>query len=289
MEIIKKKDICNVCRDVKSKVLHHDSSFIYNICKNCGHVFQSNRRPEEFYLSLPYTVAESKVDRVDFFKYDAHTRNRGNYIYEFIQKYVSSDYCSSILDVGSGFGGVGYYLNKHLKAKRVVGVTPDYNPKTFTHYLGIDFIKFNYNQPIKGKYDVIIMTHVLEHFIEPLQALKAARENITSKGILYVEVPSFQWEGARHRPIFTPVHISYFSKSSLQNLLEFAGFKIVKVKESKYWGSIKIVAIPDKKQKTLIAHKENWKLKILSWKAKNYLLYYIVNLYKKFIHVKPND
>lgn len=279
---------CNVCDSSKIKTLSNNDNFTYSICKSCGHVFQSNRRSEEFYSSLPYTVAQSKITNVQSLEYDKHVNNRGTYIYDFIKNFIKP-YHKSILDIGSGFGGVSYYLGKLMNIKNILGVTPDYDPNVFNKYEGIDFIKSTYNKPINGKYDLIIMSHVLEHFINPIEALKNVKQNISDQGLLYIEVPSFQWEGARHYPIFTQVHLSYFSKKSLENILENVGFKIIKIKESKYWGSIKILAIPINIKKPIIKNKENWRFKIFNWNLKKYFLYYIINLYKKFIHIKPND
>lgn len=280
---------CNICKSYDATTLHNENGFIYSICKSCGHVYQSDRSSKEFYLSLPYTVAQVKVTNVRPLAYDIHANNRGTYIYDFIKDYIKPLNCNSILDIGSGFGGVTYYLGKLIKAKKILGVTPDYNSKTFTQYDGIDFIKSAYGTSVKGHYDLIIMSHVLEHFISPIVALKNARKNISNHGLLYIEVPSFQWEGIRHQPIFTPIHLSYFSKKSLENIIEHAGFRIVKMKESKYWGSIKIVAVSSDLKNQIVKNKENWIFKIITWKLKKYFVYCIIKLCGKFMNIKHND
>jgi len=201
------------------------------------------------------------------------------------------------LDIGSGYGGVSYYLNDHLKFKTVVGVTPDYDEKNNSKfYKNINFIQSTYQTPIDGKFDVVILVHTLEHFINPINALLNIKTNLSKNGILYVEVPNFFWEEIIVSPIYTNVHLSYFSKKSLINLLKYCGFKIIKVKESKYWGNIKVIACHDDEYENISNKKqffkkngETWFFKLFKLNFYKLFSYPIVRMIKKYFRIKPND
>jgi SAM-dependent methyltransferase len=68
-----------------------------------------------------------------------------------------------------------------------------------------------------GRFDVVTMTHVLEHCVDPLLALRNAAELLTPGGLLFIEVPNneaiaarrsgtcwFHFDAGRHLNFFTP-------------------------------------------------------------------------------------
>ena len=144
------------------------------------------------------------------------------------------------------------------------------------------------NDNFKEKYDLAIMCHVMEHFIDPVQALNKINKMLNKNGLLYVEIPSFHYAEIRSNPQFCPVHLSYFSKKKILQLLEYNNFEIIKVKESKYWGNIKIVAIK-KSNTTKHDLKENYITKLLKWEINKKIINKINKLVKKFKKIGPND
>ena len=80
-----------------------------------------------------------------------------------------------------------------------------------------------------GKFDFVILSHVLEHVKELRQALYHVRELLPASGYLYVEVP----DASRYADfVFSPFqdfnteHINHFSLQGLTNLLRICGFNI---------------------------------------------------------------
>ena len=85
----------------------------------------------------------------------------------------------------------------------------------------------------QGSFGLITMFHVLEHLIDPLNALVQTRSLIDSKGLLAIEIP--QWRSAgriarrsRWAQLRPPEHINFFSKRSLAYALESAGWAVVR-------------------------------------------------------------
>jgi 2-polyprenyl-3-methyl-5-hydroxy-6-metoxy-1,4-benzoquinol methylase len=83
-----------------------------------------------------------------------------------------------------------------------------------------------------GRYELITITHVLEHLREPVRALVWIRRHLAPGGLGVVEVPNWGdllrplW-GRRFRPLELGDHVSFFERSSLAGALERAGLDIV--------------------------------------------------------------
>jgi len=82
-----------------------------------------------------------------------------------------------------------------------------------------------------GPYDVVILSHVLEHVRDVKPALEYVKRFMTSGAILYVEVPDasryvdFAWSPFQD---FNSEHINHFSLGSIANLLRQCGFHPLK-------------------------------------------------------------
>ena len=80
------------------------------------------------------------------------------------------------------------------------------------------------------RFDVALMSHVLEHVSNPNQLLQDIRSRLNKKGIIYVKVPNYGSWTVRHVirgkwASFLPLqHLWYFDSRSLCQLLKSAGF-----------------------------------------------------------------
>ncbi len=84
-------------------------------------------------------------------------------------------------------------------------------------------------------FDVIIMSHVLEHITDLSAALKIVRELMKEETLLYIEVPGVKalhwdkWQYYRRDFLnyFTLAHVWHFSLRTLVSVLELHGFQLV--------------------------------------------------------------
>lgn len=92
--------------------------------------------------------------------------------------------------------------------------------------------------------DAVVMSHVLEHVLHPLQELERLAGRLTHGGVLLINVPNAR---ARSRRLLgkawgwwqVPVHVHHFDARSLSRLLEQSGFRVSSVEyfgaDSLFW------------------------------------------------------
>lgn len=278
---------CPICKFNCTKSIHvqivDHYPYIYHLCKICGFVFQQRRYEREHYEKLPCSFPKD---------YDAHSWRRASYILDFCKNSFDAPvFCSpsltpKILDIGCGPGGVMKYIKRMIPDSEVSGYTLDMGEEKQTDlqilYRNIeDFYKLDFMAT--EKHDFIILSHVTEHFYDLRTAMNNIYKHLAVNGILYIEVPSFHWCEVRTPSKWTPEHLSYFTKRSLTNLLNNHGFKILRIKDSRYWGNIKVVATTQNEWDVEMKPESGWWTMIKHYLAKASYPYYRT---KKW-HINP--
>ena len=149
------------------------------------------------------------------------------------------------LEIGPGAGTlITLFKNK---GSNVTGIEPD---KITADWLiakkGLmiynqffkDFVKSKNFLLNKGKYDIIAVCHVLEHIPQPVEFLENIKMLTNSKtGMLYIEVPNIYkpyFDGIKWKDYCYPGHLFYYSSSTLRQLLEQSGFKIIELTDDEF-------------------------------------------------------
>ena len=140
-----------------------------------------------------------------------------------------------------------------------------------------------------NKYDLIIMSHTLEHLMHPETIIDYIdRCLLDTNGLLYIEVPSLYTRGIRMGDTFIPHHISYFTKTSLTNLIQInSGLREIKTRQSNYWGSIKTLYIKLQMNYQVESYNKEKFVEIKYWlsQVKNK----VNKLRVKYLHKKPRN
>lgn len=197
-------------------------------CETCGLVFYNPmptaRFLENFYTEsyrLLYRGAASLSARD---KALLGIDERMNYSGSLIAKRVEAASGGAVLDYGCGDGSLLANLVGRKKYTRVYGIEPsDYarlaSAKGIRILGGIDEI------PESETFDLIILNHVFEHVREPLDLIRKLRRSLSEGGLVYLDVPdmsAYRSVGSLHL-----AHVLHFSDTSLQNIMNLAGFEIV--------------------------------------------------------------
>ncbi len=152
--------------------------------------------------------------------------------WEYIQQYrKSSGEPIAILDVGGGHGFIGMVAVKDPKV-------------TCTEYCVIEKDKFfceslkktwgskhghiqlrvqDSFDGLKAVYDVIVISHVLEHLNDPKALLAQASRLLKPNGCIFIEVPH---EDFRFKADVFP-HLIFFNEASMRKMVEDGGLRVV--------------------------------------------------------------
>lgn len=158
---------------------------------------------------------------------------------ELFPKYVSN---GKALEVGIGNGRYLNYLKRH--GWNVAGI--DLSPqaaKVAKKLFDIDvFIGQLEECPFPDEtFDYVHLSHVLEHFFDPLESMKKVFSLLKKGGIVCIEVPNGEGFGAKISKDYwygwdAPRHLFTFTPKTLKLLVEQAGFKVNKIR-TKVWNS----------------------------------------------------
>jgi 2-polyprenyl-3-methyl-5-hydroxy-6-metoxy-1,4-benzoquinol methylase len=193
-------------------------------CQKCGFIFANSLLRED--VILKYYEAMSNYENHG--TQGAHSPSEKNNIERQVDLICSAfpvDFKGRALDIGCS---VPYGLSL-LKDNgwSVLGADPSEKCVSIAKEMyDIDVIKgffedINLNET--GKFDLIILSHVLEHLISPSDALLHIRKLLKDNGILYIEVPNLM-ETNNLTGYFTFEHINYFTTTSLRNILMRNGY-----------------------------------------------------------------
>ncbi len=142
-----------------------------------------------------------------------------------------------ILDVGSGPGF--FLLHGKLRGWETLGIEPSPQAAAHSRELGLEIVEdflTNGTAHQLGMFDVVHMSEVLEHIIDPREMLELVRGVLTPGGMLCVVVPNdynpFQYAlrtvcGYKPWWVAPPHHVNYFDFESLGRLMSSTGFEVV--------------------------------------------------------------
>ena len=149
--------------------------------------------------------------------------------YLYIEKYlkIKNSKNKKILEIGSGRGQTTFWLDQ--MGFEVLGIEPDRkNVSIVNQKLNNSKLIASTIEDFKNSdtYDVIWVSHVLEHLLDPIEFLQQIKVNLNEEGILFIEVPNCENLSMLKNSIIEP-HIWHFSRNSLQNICREVDFDIV--------------------------------------------------------------
>jgi SAM-dependent methyltransferase len=90
---------------------------------------------------------------------------------------------------------------------------------------------------LSRKFDLVIMSHVLEHLVDPVQTLRYAYDTFLKKGgVLYIDVPTRDYElrSADAAAVAPESHLVFFDGQGLKQVLALIGFAENRIEGAKY-------------------------------------------------------
>lgn len=231
---------CPVCAGGEGRPLHHQrfvlpeghplgSGYDVVCCSGCGAAFADTVTEQAAYDAF----------YAEFSKYDSAELSTGSGAADFdlirlrdtaerIAGHVDRD--ARVLDIGCATGGLLHELQL-LGFKQLVGV----DPSAACVQYGRDQFELEMHQgtladlPDIGQFDLVIVSHVLEHVERVGEAIGSIASVLAPAGRVYVEVP----DPMRYRELlvapfqdFSTEHINHFSDRALSNIAAVHGLSV---------------------------------------------------------------
>jgi len=223
---------CPICKNknlliIKKNFFIEYSKKSYYLCKcsKCYHVFVKN--PPNQNCITKYYKKKFWNDKIIINNEDINWKKilnktpgsveryfRATRQYKFISKYIK-DKKKRILDYGSGYSPLMFIFKK----KKFENLHVFEYDQSIIKYLRTQGIN-NYNKK-KNKFDLICLSHVLEHVLDPVRFIKSLKKNLHKKTLIYFDVPFQDYK----EQFSENCHLHFFSKRSMQIL--FKEFKLI--------------------------------------------------------------
>ena len=223
--------LCNGMLDEYSKESNLDLSI--NHCKNCNLYISGNTKQEviekvsELYKGDYWNEHNSETSiNSEYTDVDSQGKRR-NWVSQFLytKQYITG---KTLLEIGVGAGQSILWFEE--EGFDVSGIEPDgRNVSMINKVLKRGKVaKTSVEEFSSDKvFDVIWMSHVLEHLIEPVRFLKKIRNNLKKSGIFFIEVPNCEYEPMLQSSIEKNPHLYHFTKKALTKMVERTGYKIM--------------------------------------------------------------
>jgi 2-polyprenyl-3-methyl-5-hydroxy-6-metoxy-1,4-benzoquinol methylase len=232
---------CPICETDKSHFFYgkerNDRTANYVICGSCGLVYQSPRMTSmefnEYYKASFRTETSATVGDLD--QYILRRTAAGRRIKKFVSKHQKENFLQrfglfrkSVLDVGCGSGAVLLPFKERRYICRGLDI-----PSSMTEYgrtqLDLDIAELPFDEfQTEDQFDLIILSHVVEHILNPIDFLAKVRTLLKDDGGVYVEVPDVERPyGKDPKFFFLLGHVYYYSLTTLENIFNKCGFELV--------------------------------------------------------------
>ena len=199
------------------------------ICEKCGFIFTGNPFEQELLDNRYKNYSKFEFDDDSYILDEAEDyKVRSRRQYQFIDRVIGMKEIESVLEVGASSG---YNLSLYKKNCKCLGIEPskrncinakqiygvELYPGTFEEYM---------NSGIEEKFDIIFLSMVLEHIVNPVDFLKNC--SVINNKYLFVEVPVLDYKYVDEPyGIFCEEHVNLFTLESLQKIMKECGYKLV--------------------------------------------------------------
>ncbi len=224
----------------------------FSICKECGFIYQSKTvEPTEM-----RNYYEKSIVAFDNLYKPTSDKVKSVARHINIVKDEMSVFPKSVLELSclnsyvlKQFKKNGTKIIEGLEPSKIIAKGLKEKEKIKIHNTTIEKFKF------KKSYDLIILTHVLEHLYDPLNVLRKCFKSQKNNQYVLLEVPLFDNIESYPNGTFFLEHLSYFSENNFLKLVELSGYKTVyisKTFESTVLPFITIIAKKNQKKNTKV-------------------------------------
>jgi len=240
-------------------------------CSDCGHTFLCPvLSPENLHLAYEgyYTQRTDNLESSTHARHDLFTVFKPYYLYRYkgvfstrgwlvwaasrvvpfagfflrravrfldrpSKKRAPESHAPRLLDVGCGSGD--FLMRAECCGYESTGIDIDASAIQIARARGLNaHVAQLHELPGKGAYDVITLSHVIEHVRDPVQLVKDISEKLKLGGYLYLSTPNYDSAGRKTfgehwRGLDVPRHMQFFHVQLARKILENEGFTVEQV------------------------------------------------------------
>ncbi len=193
------------------------------ICKDCGFVFASPLLPEQDIFS--YYEKMSNYENPQHNGLRPQTEKKQIFRYcELINSRFPPGTTGKALDIGCATAfGLSLFKSRGWD---VLGIDPSHKCVELSKkYYDVRVIEGFFDVELlqsKKPFDLIILSHVLEHLVCSDRVITDLRSLLSDQGLVYIEVPCLLKPNAKC--FFSIEHVNFFTPTSLTNIMGVGGF-----------------------------------------------------------------
>ena len=200
------------------------------LCSKCG-LIRSGLVFDEKSNNLFYEKYYRSVynDNQNTYLYFQYQIKRGTTFVELLKNNNLFESVEDVAELGCGAGGVLYPFFLNGKIIKGVDFDKDYLKLGVSHGLDLKYGDF-YEIISDNSCDIVILSHVFEHFVNPIDAIVRVIPKIRLGKYMIMEVPGLYWDANWFNPIlfFQNAHvIQYFYKEWLDLFFSKLGLKVI--------------------------------------------------------------
>ena len=204
-----------------------------NYCKNCDFYINGNSKEEvlesisNLYKGDYWNERNSEISINSRYTDTDSQGKRRNWMSQFLyaKEHINGN---TILEIGVGAGQSIFWFEE--EGFEVTGIEPDNrNVSMINKILKKGRVLESSVEDFSSEkvYDVIWMSHVLEHLIEPNHFLKRIKKNMKKNGIFFIEVPNCEHKPTLKSSVEENPHLFHFSKKALIKMVEEIGYRVI--------------------------------------------------------------
>ena len=218
-----------------------------NKCYSCHMIFRNNKINYDFFKSKKY---KDKNNDNKLISKDNFVTSRSSILAKILNEEIKSKSNLNVLEIGCGKGYLLNNLSKIFKNSNFFGYdVGDYSQyKTFLKKK-ISFIKNKKLSFKNDSLDIIIISHTLNYFINPLKEIKEYKKLLKKNGYLMIITPDIKknifYTLMSDQKIIT-------TKNNLTNLLFLCGFSVSFINHENLTRELICISRPSFKKKTYI-------------------------------------
>ena len=202
------------------------------LCSKCGLIRSGQVFDEEsntaFYQNEYRTLYSGDEKANASFFLEQYKRGLG--FVKLINPYIPLSERQFVLEIGCGAGGIlkAFQLDG---AKHTIGVDFGEDYLIYGRTQGLDLLQGNYQDLIADQsQQLIILSHVMEHFLNPFEEMVNVTKKVRPNGFLLIEVPGVFWiNQAYFNPLlyFQNAHVHNYYYEYLKVFFHKMGLKVI--------------------------------------------------------------